>query len=169
MNLPQNTYIFNGTKVQNTWIRTSVIEQYQPISQVYGIVFNQNEEILICRKSKDHAWNLPGGTPHDGESYQQTLQREVLEEVDVTITNIRPLGIQKAETLDEKHDVVFQMRCVADLNEVLPQTPDPDSGLVWERRFVPINNVAEYIDWGAVGERLFKDVVEVFQTDSKIF
>jgi hypothetical protein len=52
MAYPQDTYLYKGSRVTNTWIKTSDINKYTPITQVYGIVFNDKGEILICRSSK---------------------------------------------------------------------------------------------------------------------
>jgi hypothetical protein len=62
MNYPQNTWIWNGNKVKSTWIKTGDTSKYSPITQVYGIVFNDKGEILICRKGNGD-WQIPGGHP----------------------------------------------------------------------------------------------------------
>ncbi len=48
-----------------------------PVTQVYGICFNLNKEIVIM-KGKEK-WTLPGGTPEGRETVLETLQREIEE------------------------------------------------------------------------------------------
>lgn len=165
MTFPQDTYLYKGTRVTNTWIKTEDIESFSPITQVYGIVFNDNGEILICRESKDGSWQIPGGHPEKDETIEETLQRELFEEVDVEIKNIKPIGVQKVTFLDDpdKNKAIYQVRCIARLKKLLPQTSDPASGHTWERKFVPANKITDYVKWGKTGEAIFKDAIELLK------
>lgn len=99
MKYPQDTYIYKDTEVTNTWIRTSEIEKYSPITQVCGVIFDGDGNILISIESRDGSWIIPGGHPEKRESIEETLKRELLEEVDVEIEDIKPLGVQKVTFL----------------------------------------------------------------------
>jgi len=158
MKYPQNTYLYNGTRVKNTWIKTTEIEKYSPITQVYGIIFDDEGKILIGRDSKGGSWIIPGGHPEKGESVEETLKREVLEEVDVEINNIKPLGVQKATFPDDpdKSKVVYQVRCT-------PQTPDPANDSTWERKFVSSEKINKYVKWGSTGAAMFEDAISLFK------
>ena len=167
MSYPQNTWIWKGNKVKSTWIKTSDIGKYSPITQVYGIVFNDKGEILICRKG-DGDWQIPGGHPEKGETINQTLEREMLEEADVVVTDIQILGVQKGEFPDDPNSRPhYQVRCIAKLKELLPQTPDPDNGETWERLFIPSSEVTNYVKWNTTGDAMFKDAIEVYSSGLK--
>ncbi|MGH3242476.1 MAG: NUDIX hydrolase [Spirillospora sp.] len=45
-------------------------------------------------------WNLPGGRPEPGESWEQTLRREMDEEACATVTAARLLGFSRGECVD---------------------------------------------------------------------
>src|SRR3989339_49502 len=105
MNYPQSTYNFNGIVVTMTWIQESELKRYFPVTQVYGVVFNDKGEILIARESSNGKWQIPGN-PNK-----------------------------------EEGDLFYQLRCVVELGDLLPQTPDPDRGNVWERMFVPAEKI----------------------------
>lgn len=48
-----------------------------------GVVYRMGEsgtEVALCGRSRGGTWNLPKGTPDDGETIEQTALREVLEE-----------------------------------------------------------------------------------------
>ena len=163
MDYPQDTYLYKGTRVTNTWIKTDKIENFSPITQVYGIIFNDKREILVCRESKDGSWQIPGGHPEKGESVVEILKRELLEKVDVEIENIEPLGVQKVTFPDDPDEekAMYQVRCIAKLKKLNFQTPDPANGNTWERKFVPSDKTTEYVKWGKTGETMFRDAIEL--------
>jgi len=161
MKYPQNTWTWSGKKVKSTWIKTKNVEKYSPIKQVYGIVFNDKNQILICKKGQGD-WQIPGGHPEKSETINQTLEREMLEEVDITVTDIQILGVQKVEFPDEPNNKPhYQIRCVAKLKELLPQTPDPDNRETWERKFILSSEITKYVKWNITGDAMFRDAVNL--------
>ena len=166
MKNPTSTFEWKGVAVTNTWIKASEIEKYSPVTQVYGIIFNDKNKILICRESSDGKWIIPGGHPEEGESFEETLKREVLEEVDVEVADIKPLGVFKVEFSDKPNKFIYQSRFVAKLKNLHPQTPDPANDNTWERRFVSAEDINEYVKWGETGEAMFKDAIGLYQTTS---
>ncbi len=155
----------NGDTIRTvTWIRTDNVEKYVPITQVYGICFDDSGNILTCRESSDGKWQIPGGTPEKGESIEETLIREVEEEVDVEIRDIHPLGVQRVDSPDNpssEGDLFYQVRCVCRVKNVNDQTPDPASGNTWERKFVPAEEITDYVQWGEIGDAMFKDAIDL--------
>lgn len=158
--------VSNNQTVTLTWIKSINLTDYNPITQVYGIIFNEKGEILVCREKPEDKWQIPGGHPEKGETSDQTLVRELKEEVDVTIKEVVPLGVQKVEFPDNPNkkegDLFYQVRYIAILDKLLPQTPDPANGNTWERKFVPVSKITEYIKWGNVGEEMLKDAITLF-------
>lgn len=158
---------YKGIKIILTWILDKNFEKYKPITQVYGVVFNNKGDILIARETSESKWQIPGGKPEKGESIEETIRRELLEEVDVKAGKIFPLGVQKIEMPGNPNkiegDIFYQLRCVVELGESLPQTLDPDKGSVWERMFVPAEKVIDYVQWGKSGEAMFKDAIRFWQ------
>lgn len=155
MTHPHNTYLFDGKEYLNTWIRDDDVEKYSPITQVYAVVFNEDSEILLCRKTGKHSWHLPGGHIKEGEAFEDALKRELLEEADVTVQHIRPIGVQKVtDPSDPNFMPGYQLRCIAILKKLLPQTIDPDSQTQWERMFVPSVDIKKYIQWGISGDAI---------------
>lgn len=166
MRYPQSSYVFKGHKITMTWIETDSVERFKPITQVYGVCFNDKGEILVCKEGPEGKWQLPGGKPEIGETIEKTLEREFIEEVDIKIKNIKISGIQKVEFPDnpDKEEGVefYQLRCICEIGELLSQTPDPASGKIWERKFVPADQITEYIKWGEIGKIMFKDAVKLW-------
>lgn len=47
---------------------------------IYGIHFNAHGEVLLVKDDHSHLWGFPGGGVEEGESHDDTLRREFLEE-----------------------------------------------------------------------------------------
>ena len=65
--------------MQNTVIHVAV-----------GVIIRQQQILLALRSSKQHQggkWEFPGGKVEAGETVQQALARELLEEVAIKVTN----------------------------------------------------------------------------------
>jgi len=74
---------------------------------VLGIIFDPKEKkILIGKRKEDQyvpkiSWAFPGGSPEYGESLEQTLIREIKEEVDIEIANLGTIFARVPEEKDE--------------------------------------------------------------------
>jgi 8-oxo-dGTP diphosphatase len=58
------------------------------IKVVCGIIF-KDDLVLICRRKPDKSlggyWEFPGGKVEDGESYEESLLRELIEELNLKV------------------------------------------------------------------------------------
>ena len=153
-----------------TWYPGDDIKQYEPFNQVYGVVFDTDGRMLIQRR-ETRPWCLAGGTVEEGENAEQTLRRELTEEADVTIKNPILLGGQRVQfpgghnpspTKRFVGDDFYQLRYYCEVDEILPQTPDPDHGIINERLFVSSSEINNYLDWGATGQAIFDRAIALF-------
>lgn len=161
---PQTIISSNGQNITLTWIKSDNLSEFKPYYQVYGIVFNEKGEILLIQENGK--WKIPGGTPETGESDIDTLKRELVEEADITVSKLLALGAQKVDYPNNPNtiegDLYFQLRYVGLIDELLPSTPDPATGLVNQRMFVPAEKVTEYVKWGDVGNKMFNDAIALY-------
>lgn len=161
---PTTQSVWNGQETTLTWIRATDLSPFKPITQCHAVCFDERGDILIIRVP-GRAWHLPGGTPEAGESSEETVARELLEEADVAVKEIRTLGVQQVDFPNNPNlnegEHYFQARFICRVQEVKPQTPDPATGLTWERRFVPAAEVTEYIQWGELGAAIFREAIEL--------
>lgn len=58
--------------------------------RIAGLAF-QNETLLVHRAEGDAFWALPGGRSEIGETAEQTLKREMVEELGAKVEVLRPL------------------------------------------------------------------------------
>ena len=114
------------------WHKSSNSLSLNPITQVYGICFDSSGRILIMREP-GKSWNIPGGTPKSSESPIQTLERELAEEVDVTISESEMVGYY--EVISDK-PTIYQLRFATILKEIKPQTKDPATNTMNERKLI---------------------------------
>jgi 8-oxo-dGTP pyrophosphatase MutT (NUDIX family) len=158
---PISEWTNKGIIYQFTWIKDPDILKYKPCTQVYGICFTNNRQILLIDNKGMRA--IPGGSPEGSETPEETLRRELIEEADVSISKIFPLGVQK---VTEKNNPIknsyYQYRYVCFINELLPQTPDPDNGIIYNRLLVPSTEVTNHVKWGVTGGAMFNDAIELF-------
>lgn len=62
---------------------------------VGAIIFNTDDELLVIKRGQEPAvgrWTLPGGRIEPGESAEDAVAREVLEETGLVVTAIREVG-----------------------------------------------------------------------------
>lgn len=58
---------------------------------VKGLVFDETK--IWLRKNEREDWELPGGRLNDNEQPEETIQREVLEELGRTVSNIKLIDV----------------------------------------------------------------------------
>lgn len=128
------------------------------VRQVYGVLF-VGDEIVIGFGGNKKAWGLIGGTIEKGETYVETLHREIQEESNMEVTSERPIGYQKViDTRDGSH--FFQLRYVCKGKPYGPFVLDPAGG-VTEIKLIDPAQYKQYFDWGKIGERIIARALEL--------
>lgn len=148
-----------------TWYEDRDVNKYKPVRQVYGVCFNEKGELLIIKEKGK--WKIPGGTPEENEIPQQTLIRELDEEASVTVSKLMPIGVQhvliSGNTDTVKGNEYYQYRYICLIDKLLDQTPDPDTGVIYERKFVPAADITAWVEWGEVGDAMFEVAIKRYK------
>lgn len=139
------TYIFNAA---------DSYEGLSPVTQAYTVCLDNEGQVLL-QKHPERPWNIPGGKPEPGETYEEAAVREVYEESNVKIDHLVMIGYQKV--FENGVFKSFQLRFLANVTAVDARQPDPDEGVLRERLFVPLADVMNYIPYPQYAE-LFKAV-----------
>ncbi len=61
---------------------------FGPVAAVAGLIVDGESRLLLVRRARDpgkHQWGLPGGFVDQGETAEEALAREVLEETQLTL------------------------------------------------------------------------------------
>lgn len=167
--LPQTTINTEAGPVVLTWLDCqdrNGMDQCLPCTQVYGVCFNNNDEILVIDEKGNGTWKIIGGTPETGETPEQTLNRELMEEAGVELSELLPIGVQKVEEFfpDKDHPkVYYQWRFAGRIAKLHPQTPDPDTGNIYQQKFVSPEEINQTVKWGETGKALFTAAVKIIQ------
>jgi 8-oxo-dGTP diphosphatase len=146
-------YGFDGKNVLLTWLPGESYQGLKPIKQAYGFCFNREGKLLVQQK-KPGPWQVMGGTIEPGETPEETLIREVDEEVNIEIADIHYLGAQKVEEPDR--EAYYQLRFAARITKLKERQADPDKGILRKRRFINPNDYAKVSDWGEIGTAIVK-------------
>ena len=67
---------------------------FDRIEVAAGVVTNAEGRMLICRRkgALDGLWEFPGGKREKGETFQQCLERELMEELELAVEAGETLG-----------------------------------------------------------------------------
>lgn len=131
--------IFGNQSYEFIWVEGGDAP-VEHVSQVSGYVFDKHKNVLIV---KNKNWTIPGGHPEQGETYIETLEREVREEACVEMENISYLGCVKVTEVETK-EIKYQLRFTATVSHVSDFKEKYETS---ERLFVNPDNLGEYILW----------------------
>lgn len=132
------------------------------IRQVYCIFFDKYGRILL--RIENDKYKLTGGKPEKNDvGYYDTLRRELLEEVNCTVGDLRMVGYQKVE--EEGMPAYAQIRMTGIIKEISEAKPDSDRPTwVYDRKFVSPLAATVLLNWGQVGVNQIYDAVIEAQT-----
>ena len=127
------------------------------VTQVAGILFNDEGKVLV-KKDADGIYGLAGGTPEAGETREETLHREVDEEVNCKIDNLHYIGYQVVKGDSKPY---AQRRYIAHVTYFGPNRPDLDNGKIYERSFVSAEDANIHLKYGKTGDEIIEAAVRV--------
>jgi len=144
-----------GVTVDLEFIKSQNLKKLIPFTTSKGMIFNEKNELLIIKEGKSGNWNLPGGTIEANEDPLNALIREVDEEADVDLKDIKLVGakkhvfkkkpeniirLRKDGRLPQKGLIAFHLIYFARIKKVKPQSIDPYHNKILERKFIDIND-----------------------------
>lgn len=128
-------------------------------TQTYAVCFVGDKMVIVYGAAKK-AWGLVGGTIEEGETFEQTLKREIQEESNMEVLSFLPVGYQKV-TDTRDGSFVYQLRYVCTAKPYGPFVSDP-AGSVTEIKLVDPKDIKQYFDWGGdIGDRIIERAIEL--------
>lgn len=125
----------------------------RPIRNSAKAIITENHHILLIKKQDEAGvyYIFPGGGQEKGETLEQAVHRECLEELDVKV-QVRELGYIReyigknhefSEMDMEVHQIEFYFRCAIQETSIYGKPPQPDTdqiGVEW----LPLQHLADF-------------------------
>lgn len=131
--------------------------------QVYGVCF-AGGKLVIGFGGHKNGWGLIGGTIEPGETYRQTLDREIVEEANMNVLDASPIGYQIVT--DAGGSSMYQLRYWCRVEPIGTFVADPDGGIKKIKRVSP-TDYKDYFDWGQIGDHIVRRGISIDQLASK--
>lgn len=132
--------------------------EYSKCRQAYGVC-PFGDKMVIGYGGKKQNWGLIGGTIEEGETFEETLKREIQEESNMEVLSQKPIGYQKMiDTRDGSF--VYQLRYVCEVRPYGPFVSDPADSIT-EIKLINPTEYKKYFDWGKIGERIITRALEI--------
>ncbi len=151
----QSSFDYNGQTYNVEWYTVTDKNNIPNLGwkQIYAVGDLDGLVPLVTNAGSTKPYNLPGGSVEPGETLDQTLRREMVEECNMEVLSWEPLGYQVVTEPDGT--VVPQFRAYAKLRKIGEFVKDPGGHVIGNTPF-PLDQVNEKIDYGDVGERLIE-------------
>jgi len=132
--------------------------EYSLCRQTYAVCICDGKMVIGYGGDKQ-SWGLIGGTIEKGETFEQTLKREIQEESNMEVLKFLPVGYQKV-TDTRDNSFIYQLRYVCTARPYGPFVSDPAGG-VTEIKLIDPKDYRQYFDWGKIGERIISRALEL--------
>ena len=134
---------------------------YAHCRQTYAVCLCDGKMVIGYGGHKQ-SWGLIGGTIEAGETFEQTLKREIQEESNMEVLKYKPVGYQKV-TDTRDNSFFYQLRYVCTARPYGPFVSDP-AGSVTKIALIDPAEYKTYFDWGKIGERIITRAFELKDT-----
>ena len=160
----ESSFIYNRQKILANWYTVTAKNRIPdlPWQQVYAIGNLNGQVPLITSLTCEKEFNLPGGRTEPGETIEQTIAREMIEECNMRVIEWQPLGYQHLTEPDGKQ--IFQFRVYVKLEKIGEFVNDPGGGVI-KNTLVDLNQVNSLINYGKIGERMIKLAKKYFTNE----
>lgn len=97
--------------------------------KIAGLII-KNKKLLMCRKYNESHLIMPGGRIKENETKEQTLARELKEELGIKLVSMKPFATKEAKHFQDKNKIVrMEMFFVEIKGE--PQAASEINGIAW--------------------------------------
>ncbi len=144
------------------WFDDIDFEKLNGVTSILGFIFDDEDNVCLVSFPDKTNWTLPGGHLEEyDENFEACLIREVDEEADLELKNIKRLGyITSLKRGDNEDKRDHQLRYVARIHKIKEQTIDPAEGIIPGRKFVHSDKFIEHTKWEENGLHQLKKAIE---------
>lgn len=146
-----DSFVYLGATVTAEWYDITSKDQIPalPWQGVYAIC-NLDGKIPFVYSS-DNISAIPGGRTDEGESVEETLRREIREELNCRIVSWQPIGYQINSSDGKLRSC--QLRVYATIEKIGEFDKDP-AGVIIGFRLIDIDELGDTIMWNKIGYRM---------------
>jgi mutator protein MutT len=120
-------------------------KQHLEIKGAFGIIIKGDSILLDLRTSENaRVWEIPGGRVETGESMEDTVKRELKEEIDVTVRKTKLIGLINYGVYTLKTEVV-SFFLIEDFSGN-PRVADEEEQLIKNVKWVKINELPSILN-----------------------
>ncbi|MDP3772180.1 MAG: NUDIX domain-containing protein [bacterium] len=95
---------------------------------IQGIILDNLKKKVLLGKRKNcfgaGSWGLPGGHLEFGESFEEAIAREILEETGLIAQEVKVFGVFNTRVLPASHHI--QIGCFVEVYKGVPRIVEPD-------------------------------------------
>lgn len=128
-------------------------------SQVIAVAYEPQLNCCFIRHSGSGLWGHPGGTIEQGETFEEALARELVEETNTRLIKAFPLGYQRVTNLSKEQPMTYQLRYAAIVEKIGEFREDPDNKRA-QCKEITFDQIPDFVDWGNIGLRIFEQSKE---------
>lgn len=143
------------------WSNDTDFEKLDKVIGSQGFVFNDEGKFCVIKLSKKDKWLITGGKPEKTDmTFEDTLIREVDEEADLEIKDIKRVGYVASYKKGKPNEKEYSLRYVARTSKVKPQTEDPAYKEIPKRKFILPEEFNKFCGWGECGDFQIKKALK---------
>jgi ADP-ribose pyrophosphatase YjhB (NUDIX family) len=159
MTIKQNLNWNDGKVYKLVWHDCGSFDEikYRNLQQSYGVCFYNGK--LVIGRGDNNKWGLIGGHIEKGETPEEALEREVIEESNMKVLKQIPIGYQ--EVINPDGTIDYQLRSFCVVEPIGEFVSDP-AGSVTEIKLIDPKEYKNYFNWGKIGDRIMKRAIQIY-------
>lgn len=126
----------------------------------FAIIFDAQNQVLLCHRRDMDMWNLPGGGVESGELPTEAVIRETKEESGLEVIVKRLVGVYGKK---DKNELVFAFVCQVAGGE-LTLTDEADDLRYFSLGALPVNTLPKQVE--RIQDALLPDLQPVFRVQT---
>lgn len=153
-----DSMVWNGKEYKLIWHDCDTFDDIKDknLQQSYGACFYKDKLVIVNNNGK---WSLVGGHIENGESPEEALVREVIEESNMKVLKQIPIGYQ--EVINPDGTIDYQLRSFCLVEPLGDFVSDP-AGSVTEIRMIDPKDYKNYFNWGKIGDRIMEKSIKIY-------
>lgn len=109
-----------------------------------ALILNEANEILLVKPDYKNTWEVPGGIIEDGESPRLAVEREIKEELSISVKISRMLCLDYMSAQGNATESLQMIFLVGNLTQGQQSAMKPNDEVL-EYRFFPVTEINKYI------------------------